>query len=76
MLTKQQAMSLRPGTVLHHVKLKGGDQQPLRVRVSGRCITWKTRPAEWRLPVKYGLYVSSTISPANAMLWCVPGEGE
>jgi len=36
------------------------------VRVSGRCKTWKTRPADFRLPVKYGLYESSAIEAHNA----------
>lgn len=74
MLTKQQAMSLKHGDILHHVKLRGSDNLPVRVRVSGRCVTWKTRPAEWRLPVKYGLYRSLDINQLNACLWCLPGE--
>ena len=74
MLTKQQAMSLTHGDILHHVKLRGSDNLPVRVRVSGRCVTWKTRPAEWRLPVKWGLYRSLDINQTNACLWCVPGE--
>jgi hypothetical protein len=37
-----------------------------RVRPSGRCQTWKTRPDDFRLPVKYGLYESSAIVPSNA----------
>lgn len=74
MLMKQQAMSLPHGFVLHHVYHKNGDGTPLRVRVSGRCLTWKTRPQEWRLPVKYGLYVYGAVTHLNACLWCVPGE--
>lgn len=74
MLTKQQAMNLRHGDILHHVKLRGSDQKPLRVRVSGMCQTWKTRPQEWRLPVKYGLYVNGTVTHLNACLWRLPSE--
>jgi hypothetical protein len=39
---------------------------PKRVRVSGRCKTWATRPDEFRLPVKYGMYQSFYITHANA----------
>lgn len=74
MITKAQALKLQHGDILHHVKLKGSDNQPMRVRVTGNCVTWKTRPEEWRLPVKWGLYHSLDINPANACLWCVPGE--
>ena len=36
-----------------------------RCRKSGRCQTWKTRPDDFRLPVKHGLYESSAIVPSN-----------
>ena len=38
----------------------------VRVRTSGRCQTWKTRPAWFRLPVKHGLYQSGAITERNA----------
>lgn len=37
-----------------------------RVRVSGRCQTWKTRPEDFRLPFKHGLYTNGAVTPANA----------
>lgn len=37
-----------------------------RVRVSGKCKTWKTRPDEFQLPVKYGMYESLYITHGNA----------
>lgn len=69
MINKNMAMQLAHGAVLHHVSRKGSDKQPMRVRVSGRCQTWKTRPEEFKLPVKYGLYNSGYITPANAHEW-------
>lgn len=36
-----------------------------KCRKSGRCQTWKTRPDDFRLPVKHGLYESSAIVPSN-----------
>lgn len=45
------------------------DGSPHQVRVSGKCKTWKTRPHEFRLPVKYGFYQSFYITQANADEW-------
>lgn len=45
------------------------DGYPKRVRVSGKCKTWRTRPNEYRLPVKFGLYQSLYITHANAGDW-------
>jgi len=39
---------------------------PKKVRAMGKCKTWKTRPNEFRLPVKYGLYQSFYITHDNA----------
>jgi hypothetical protein len=32
-----------------------------QVRVSGKLKTWKTRPNDWKLPVKYGMYENAYI---------------
>jgi hypothetical protein len=45
-----------------------------RVRPSGRCQTWKTRPDAFRLPVKYGMYESSAITQDNASDWHLASE--
>lgn len=74
MVTKTQAMNARHGEYFHHVELKNADGTPLRVRVTGRCKTWKTRPLEFRLPVKYGLRESTAITEDNAHEWA-PGYG-
>lgn len=42
---------------------------PKRVRVSGKCKTWKTRPNEFKLPVKYGLNKNLYITDADAGDW-------
>jgi hypothetical protein len=38
-------------------------------RRSGRTQTWKTRPGEFSLPVKHGLYESTRITHENARYW-------
>lgn len=78
MITKEQAIALGNGTLRGDIHCevvrscnktigpKGGEHvSVVRVRPSGRCQTWKTRPDEFRLPVKYGLYESSAITEQN-----------
>lgn len=84
MITKEQAMQCRYGDEIHYtgnhdctktVGPRGGVTINIqRVRVSGRCQTWKTRPDEFRLPVKYGLYESGEITHSNATCWHLPSD--
>ena len=69
MITKEIALTLRHGQILHHKTLKNADKTPMRVRVTGKVKTWKTRPAEFKLPVKHGLYDSFYITEYNAEQW-------
>jgi len=73
MITKDQAVTLKIGTILHHDTAKQGknNSEPLRCRVNGKCKTWKTRPAEFRLPVKRGLYEYGYIDETDADGWSV-----
>jgi hypothetical protein len=47
-----------------------------QVRVSGKCKTWKTRPDDFQLPVKYGMYESLYITPSNAAMFITEAEYE
>ncbi len=79
MITKSQALSLGYGDILHYtgrhacsrtVGPRGGvTEKVTAVRVTGRCQTWKTRPEDFRLPVKYGLRESSAIEHTNSGDW-------
>lgn len=75
MITKQQAMGFHNGTILEHARPEDGyrnaDRTPMRVQVNGACKTWKTRPNEWRLPVKRGLNTCFYITNLNASDWRV-----
>lgn len=71
MITKETALTLTLGRILHHVSLTNADKTPMRVRVSGKCKVWKTRPTEFKLPVKYGMYESGYITEGNAAEWVV-----
>jgi hypothetical protein len=66
MITKEQAQNARN---FEHITLKGGDKQPIRCRATGKCQVWKTRPNEFKLPVKHGLYHSFYITQDNANEW-------
>lgn len=65
MVTKEQAMNARWRDEFEHTILK------VRCRVNGACKTWKTRPNEYRLPVKYGLRDCFYIDESNASEWTV-----
>lgn len=66
MVTKEQAITARH---FEHVKHKGSDKQPVRCRAMGQCQTWVTRPNEFKLPVKHGMYNSFYITQDNAHEW-------
>lgn len=81
MITKDTALQLHYSQELHYgtcnrtVGPRGGIKESIiRVRVSGQCKTWKTRPEEFRVPVKHGLYESAEINHRNASQFHLPSE--
>ena len=54
-----------------HVSLKDSRGNPVACRASGKCKTWVTRPDEFKLPCKYGMYTSFYITHDNAHEWRV-----
>ena len=68
-VTKKDAVEAHHGQVFYHRYARNADFTALRVRVTGRCKTWKTRESEFRLPVKYGLYQSDAITQDNMCDW-------
>ena len=73
MVTKAQALAAPYHSEMHFGECarvfgpRGGVKvHRTKVRVSGKCQTWKTRPDEFRLPVKYGFYESGVITERNA----------
>lgn len=69
MITKDDAMQARSGQIFFHATARNRDKSALRARVTGRCITWKTRPDDFKLPVKHSMYNSFYITPTNAGEW-------
>lgn len=71
MLTRNQALVLGHGTILYHITRKNADGTPARCRVTGCCKVWKTRPTEFKLPVKHGMYDSFYITHENEHEWAI-----
>ena len=69
MIDIELATRLGRGTVLHHVSAKNRDGTPVRARVNGKCRVWKTRPAEFQLPLKYGLFECFYLTPEKGKFW-------
>lgn len=71
MVTKIQALT-HDRFVHVNAKTKRGKQ--IRVKANGKCKTWKTRPGEFRLPVRYDWYTFGYITHENANEWVVEGH--
>jgi len=50
----------------HHGQMFWEKATGRAVRVNGKCKTWKTRPDEYSLPVKFGLFQALSITERNA----------
>lgn len=55
----------------YHRKLryKTDSSRPLEARRTGKTKLWKTRPDQFRIPVKYGMYDAFYIDNSNAHEW-------
>jgi hypothetical protein len=74
MITFNQALIANQ---FYHLTEVNADKTPVRVRRTGRTQTWKTRPGQFKIPVKYGLKESLYITNDNAHAWAVStGDNE
>jgi len=69
MITKEIAVQLKHGTILLHKSERQGGGAPYRVRVTGQVQTWVKRPADFRIPVKHGMYVYGEVTQNNGSDW-------
>jgi len=71
MVTKQEALTageFHYGECKRIVGKRGGITLKIETwRRNGATQTWKTRPDEFRVPIKYGLYNYSEITHRNAL---------
>lgn len=65
-ITRQNAETIQN---FHHVSATNADKTPVRARRNGKTQTWKTRPTEFKIPVKYGLKACFYITNDNAHEW-------
>jgi len=68
-MTRNDAIKASYRDEFYHRTLRNSDGTAVRCRVNGTCKTWKTRPDDFRLPVKYGLKECFYITPDNAGDW-------
>lgn len=83
-LTKEACLSLRGHEEIHYtgrhectceVGPRGGIKLSIvRCRQSGQVKTWKTRPGEFRMPVKHGLYESGEVTHENCASFHLASE--
>ncbi len=71
MITYEIAITLKSGQTLYHVSKKNADgKSAMRCRVTGKVQTWRTRPGEFKIPVKRGLRDTGYIThDFNAADW-------
>jgi hypothetical protein len=62
------AKTLQHGEWLHHESQTQSGNQCLRIRVNGRPQTWKTRPNDVRVPVRWGMRARDQFSLHNEEL--------
>jgi hypothetical protein len=74
MITRAIAEAARHGTEFYHISLKHSNGTPMRARVNGKCKTWKRRPEDFSLPMKYGLKECFYIDLGNCTDWCISPE--
>lgn len=67
-VTKQIAITANTFT---HITALKKDNSPLTVRRNGKTQLWKTRPNDFKVPVKYGLYEYFYITQDNCNEWNV-----
>lgn len=65
-VTKDVAMMAGYRNTVFHYAPACTEKRVERWRANGACKVWKTRPDEFRLPVKYGLRDYSYITELNA----------
>lgn len=74
MVSVTREVALYHQGTFYHVHLKNRDGTPVRCRANGACKTWKTRPSDFRLPVKHGLRECFYITELNAVDWEITEE--
>ena len=75
-LTVVEALAVNGNAVFAMNDEKNADGTCVRWRVNGKVKTWKTRPGEFKIPVKHGLYDYGYITEKNLHLFHFNGDCE
>ena len=75
-LTPKVAKSLRQGQILSMNNNRNADGTCVRWRVNGAVKTWKTRPNEFKVPVKHGMYDFGYVTQHNYFYFHINGTCE
>lgn len=67
-VTKEEVLKRNHNHFQHKTELRKNGQ-PVTVRQNGKVRFWKTRPAEFVIPVKYGLRTCFYITHENSNEW-------
>lgn len=78
MVTKEQAQrsnEFHANGCIQEIGPRGAIKDHIeKWRRSGATITWKTRPSEFKVPIKYGLRHSGYLTHDNAEHFHIPAE--
>ena len=74
MVTKQELIQLSSGYELHHRYDKNADGSPERWRINGVVKLWKTRPNEFKCPIKRGLKQYGYFTHNEIHHYCLTAE--
>lgn len=72
-ITLEQAKTLRYRQILAMNDQFNADRTCVRWRVNGAVKTWKTRPNEFRIPVKHGMYDFDYVDQDNIGMFHIYG---
>ncbi len=65
MITKEIAVNLKRGQIIHHKTVKNADGSPARYVIKGAIKTWKRAPERFQIPVKRGMYEFGYVTEEN-----------
>ena len=63
LMLDSEILALRPG---QHAEIILNNGRVASVKINGAIKRWKTRPAEFEIPIKYGMYECARLSAAEA----------
>jgi hypothetical protein len=64
-LTVAQVKKMTGRETIYMIGYYNADGSPMNYRQNGKIQFWKTRPEDFRIPVKRGLYEYGEITPRN-----------